>query len=59
KNPNTCKLIGLRKSYSVYKWRYRYWIFFHFFILIMAAISDLWRDCGGHSDTGGQLTWGH
>ncbi|CAI9612619.1 unnamed protein product, partial [Staurois parvus] len=28
KNPNTCKLIGLRESYSVYKWRYIYWNFF-------------------------------
>ncbi|CAI9554477.1 unnamed protein product [Staurois parvus] len=32
KNPNTCKLIGLRESYSVYKWRCIYWdVFIIFF----------------------------
>ncbi|CAI9566759.1 unnamed protein product [Staurois parvus] len=36
KNPNTCKLIGVHESYSVYKWRYIYWIFF--FILVMVGI---------------------
>ncbi|CAI9605401.1 unnamed protein product, partial [Staurois parvus] len=31
RNPNTCKLIGLRESYSVYKWRYIYCQFVLFF----------------------------
>ncbi|CAI9590090.1 unnamed protein product, partial [Staurois parvus] len=39
KNHNTCKLIGLRESYSIYKRQYIYWNFF--FILVLVAISDL------------------
>ncbi|CAI9584881.1 unnamed protein product [Staurois parvus] len=32
---------------------------FFFFILTYGVISDLGWDCGGHSDTGWELTWGH
>ncbi|CAI9558819.1 unnamed protein product, partial [Staurois parvus] len=56
-NPNTCKLIGLRESYSVYKWRCSI-LECIFFNTNNGAISDLWQDCGGHSGTGGELTSG-
>ena len=50
KNRNKRLSVGLRKIYSVYKIGDSF-IAFLFFLLLMAAISDFFRDCDIMADT--------